>query len=137
MKKALIFTVIATIINVASFAQSTSYSQRSSSLFDTPSTTTNSNIRYQDGYYKSNGTYVQPHMKTERNSTNRDNYSTQDNINPQTLQEGTKAKDYTPDAYNYGQGKQIQTGERGGQYYINSNGNKTYVPKRTISSSPW
>jgi hypothetical protein len=31
--------------------------------------------------------------------------------------------------YNYGQRQTIQTGSKGGQYCINSNGNKTYVPK--------
>ena len=81
------------------------------------------------GYYKSNGTYVQPYVKTTPNTTNTDNWSTQPNTNPYTGTTGTRAADYTPQAQNYGQGQQIQTGERGGQYYINSNGNKTYVPK--------
>jgi len=40
------------------------------------------------------------------------------------------AKDYSSGSYNYGSGKTIQTGPKGGQYYYNSNGNKTYVPKR-------
>lgn len=30
-------------------------------------------------------------------------------------------------------GETIHTGSRGGQYYINSNGNKTYVPKRSTT----
>ncbi|WP_374757366.1 hypothetical protein [Fibrivirga algicola] len=96
--------------------------------YSTPSTT-NSNTRYQQGYTRSNGTYVQPHVKTEANSTNLDNFSTQGNTNPYTQQQGTRARDYSPESSNYGQGRQIQTGSRGGQYYINSNGNKTYVPK--------
>ncbi len=29
----------------------------------------------------------------------------------------------------------IQTGSRGGKYYINKNGNKTYVPRSTVSGS--
>jgi hypothetical protein len=82
------------------------------------------------GYYKpSTGTYVQPYTKTSSNSTNTDNYSTKGNSNPYTGQSGTRAADYTPAASNYGQNQNIQTGSRGGQYYINSNGNKTYVPK--------
>ncbi|HQO08752.1 MAG TPA: hypothetical protein PLK90_01955 [Clostridiales bacterium] len=32
-------------------------------------------------------------------------------------------------SYDYNSNKTIQTGSRGGQYYINSNGNKTYVNK--------
>lgn len=86
--------------------------------------------RYQKGYMKSNGTYVQGHYKTERNRTNHDNFSTSRNRNPYTGSAGSRARDYSIDAYNYGRGKNIQTGSRGGQYYINSKGNKTYVPKR-------
>jgi hypothetical protein len=87
--------------------------------------------RYQRGYYKpSSGIYVQPHMKTSINSTNRDNYSTRPNYNPYSGRSGSRAGDYTTGAYNYGSGQQIYTGSRGGQYYINSRGNRTYVPKR-------
>jgi|SRR5574344_2136741 hypothetical protein len=43
---------------------------------------------------------------------------------------GTRARDYSSQSYNYGSGRTIQTCSRGGQYYINSNGNKTYIPKR-------
>ncbi len=85
---------------------------------------------YQRGYRKSNGTYVGGYYKTTPNRTNHDNYSTRSNYNPYTGSTGTKAKDYTPAAQSYGSGKTIYTGSRGGQYYINSNGNKTYVPKR-------
>lgn len=92
--------------------------------------TTNNQVRYQKGYYKSNGTYVKPHYKTVKNNTNRDNFSTRGNHNPYTGKKGTRAKDYSSGAYNYGQGKTIYTGPRGGQYYINKNGNKTYVPKQ-------
>ena len=83
------------------------------------------------GYYKpSTGTYVQPYTKTSSNGTNADNYSTQGNTNPYTGSTGTRAADYTPAASNYGTNQTIETGSRGGQYYINSNGNKTYVPKK-------
>ena len=91
----------------------------------------NSSSRYQSGYYKpSTNTYVQPHMKTTTNSTNTDNYSTSGNTNTYTGTKGSRAQDYTPAANNYGSGQTINTGTKGGQYYINSNGNKTYVPKR-------
>ncbi len=87
--------------------------------------------RYQRGYYKpSTHTYVKGHFKTYSNNTNRDNYSTQENYNPYTHEQGRRAKDYSPEAQNYGRGKNIYTGNRGGQYYYNSKGNKTYVPKR-------
>ena len=85
---------------------------------------------YVEGYYKKSGTYVAPHVKTERNSTNHDNYSTQGNTNPYTGDSGYRAKDYSSQSSNYGKGQTIQTGSRGGQYYTNSNGNKVYVPKQ-------
>lgn len=98
--------------------------------YSSPSTGTNTETKYQSGYVKTDGTYVQPHMKTKRNKTNKDNFSTEGNVNPYTGKAGTRAADYSPKAYNYGKGKTIHTGPRGGQYYINSKGHKTYVPKR-------
>ncbi len=83
-----------------------------------------------NSYTKSNGTYVQSYYKTAPNKTNWDNYSTTPNTNYNTGSKGYVPKDYSPAATNYGQGKTIYTGSRGGQYYINNNGNKTYVPKR-------
>lgn len=90
----------------------------------------NNNPTYVHGYTRSNGTYVQGHYRSSQNSTNRDNYSTRGNSNPYTGTSGYRAQDYSSGAYNYGSGRSIQTGPRGGQYYINSKGNKTYVPKR-------
>jgi hypothetical protein len=46
-----------------------------------------------NGYYKQNGTYVQPHMRSSPNSTTLDNYSTKGNVNPYTGQAGTKNPD--------------------------------------------
>lgn len=46
-----------------------------------------------NGYTKSNGTYVQPHMRSSPNSTTLDNYSTKGNVNPYTGQAGTKNPD--------------------------------------------
>jgi hypothetical protein len=103
-----------------------------SSSFSTPNTTTNTNtdVRIQNGYQKDNGTIVEPHYKTNNNQTNLDNFSTKDNSNPYTGQSGTKAKDFSQDASNYGNGKTIQEGPKGGQFYINDKGSKTYVPKQ-------
>lgn len=91
---------------------------------------TNTSTTHVNGYYKSNGTYVESHNRSSRNSTNHDNWSTSGNSNPYTGTSGSRAMDYSSRAYNYGSDHTIQTGSRGGQYYINSNGNKTYVPKR-------
>ena len=100
------------------------------SSYSTPTPTYNTESRYQSGYTRDNGTYVQPTYKTNSNSTNLDNYSTQGNTNPYNGNSGTRAKDYSSEAQNYGSGQTIQTGTRGGQYYINSSGNKVYVPKQ-------
>lgn len=86
--------------------------------------------KYQKGYYKKNGTYVQGHYKTTPDRTNHNNYSTRGNTNPTTGSKGYRAKDYSSGAYNYGRGKSISTGPRGGQYYTNRNDKRTYVPKR-------
>ena len=120
-KKFLLFaTVIATTISAnAQFYTTTT----STSGVNTSSTHVN-------GYTKSNGTYVKSHYRSSRNSTNHDNFSVSGNANPYTGKSGSVAKDYSIDAYNYGSGRTIHTGSRGGQYYINSKGNKTYVPKR-------
>lgn len=106
------------------------YSANKQSYGTSYSTSTNSSVRYQSGYTKSNGTAVQSHYKTTSNNTNWDNYSSAGNSNPHTGSVGSKAKDYTPAASNYGSGKTIYEGPKGGQYYHNDNGNKTYVPKR-------
>ncbi len=42
----------------------------------------------------------------------------------------SRARDDSTLSYNYGSGHTIQTGSRGGQYYVNSRGNQVYVPKR-------
>ena len=45
---------------------------------------------YVNGYVRRDGTYVQPHYRTEPNSTKLDNYSTLGNVNPYTGAPGTK-----------------------------------------------
>ena len=92
--------------------------------------TYSTNSTYVNGYNKNNGTTVQGYERTNRNNTNADNYSTTGNVNPYTQTQGTRAADYSSQSYNYGQGKTIQEGPRGGQYYTNDNGRKVYVPKR-------
>lgn len=53
------------------------------------STNTNPNHVQVDGFYKSNGTYVEPYMRTAPNSTLIDNFSTSPNLNPYTGKIGT------------------------------------------------
>lgn len=89
------------------------------------------NHKYQRGYVrKSTGTFVNGHYKTRSDRTNHNNFSTRGKSNPYTGSKGYRAKDYSSGAYNYGKGKTIYKGSRGGQYYNNSRGKKTYVPKR-------
>ena len=49
-----------------------------------------------NGYYRKNGTYVQPHYRSSPNSTKMDNWSTKGNVNPYTGQVGTKNVYETP-----------------------------------------
>lgn len=44
---------------------------------------------YVNGYYRNNGTYVQPHYRSDNNNTRFDNYSSQGNVNPYTGRSGT------------------------------------------------
>ncbi|MFS0489524.1 hypothetical protein [Leadbetterella byssophila] len=115
------------LLAIAASANAQSYYKQNSSQKSSSYGTTST---FQNGYLKSNGTYVKPHYKTTSNGTNWDNYSTKGNVNPYTGSNGSRARDYSPAANNYGSGKQIYQGTNGGQYYYNSNGNKTYVPKR-------
>ena len=110
MKKYLVFLFIVLMAVTATMAQS---------------------HKYQRGYTrKSTGTYVTGHYKTRSDRTNHNNFSTRGNRKPYTGSKGFRARDYSSRAYNYGKGRTIKTGSRGGQYYNNSRGNKTYVPKR-------
>lgn len=53
-----------------------------------------------DGYFKSDGTYVEGHYRTNPNYTVKDNYSTFPNVNPYTGVQGQKYK------YSHAQTKQ-------------------------------
>ena len=101
---------------------------------------------YVSGYTSSNGTNVQGYYRTTPNTTRNDNYSTVGNVNPYTGTSGTKPADsyyvapstYSASSYGtstyystptYSNSTPVYTGSRGGQYYINSNGNKTYISR--------
>ena len=94
---------------------------------------------YVSGYTNSNGTYVQGYYRTTPNTTRNDNYSTVGNVNPYTGSYGTKPADsyyVAPSTYSspsyYSTSSYttpVYTGSRGGQYYINSNGNKSYISR--------
>jgi len=44
---------------------------------------------YVNGYFRANGTYVQPHYRSAPNRSRLDNYSTRGNLNPYTGRQGT------------------------------------------------
>ena len=147
MKKLVLTMVALVAMATTSFAQYNdvinkilSSSSYSTSSFNAPPSRTinlnyiNTSTINVNGYYRNSGTYVESHVRTMPNNTNWDNFSTKGNSNPFTGSTGYRARDYSRDAYNYGAGHTIHTGSRGGQFYYNSNGNKTYVPKR---SSLW
>ena len=46
------------------------------------------------GYETNRGTYVAPHHQTNPNNTQYDNYSSQGNVNPYTVQPGTRTPRY-------------------------------------------
>lgn len=49
--------------------------------------------QYVNGYYRDNGSYVNPYHRSTPNTTTRDNYSTYGNTNPYTGRQGT-VRDY-------------------------------------------
>jgi len=67
---------------------------------------TNPNHVKVSGYYRSNGTYVQPYFRTAPNSTNTDNFSTKGNTNPYTgkpgwIERDNKYNTFYYNTYNY------------------------------------
>jgi len=87
-------------------------------------------------YYKKDGTYVSGYTKTTPDCTKANNYSTKPNTNPNTGKSGTVTPVYminpsyskpTTPSYPTYNNKTVYTGSKGGKYYINSNGNKTYI----------
>lgn len=46
---------------------------------------------YVNGYYRKDGTYVQPHYRSSPDSSYNNNWSVKPNINPYTGQQGTRS----------------------------------------------
>jgi hypothetical protein len=129
MKKAFLFIVFL-FAAANSFAQSTVYVQ---------------------GYTRSNGTYVPAHYRTAPDYSINNNWSTVGNVNPYTGIPGTIPNTYSSSSYSSSTystptystysspsyststyslpsySTPVYTGPRGGTYYFNSNGNKTYI----------
>jgi len=104
----------------------------------------NPSSTYVPGYTRSDGVIVSGYYKTTPNNTNRDNYTTKPNVNPYTGTTGyinpdnkatTSTTTYPTRTYSVptstysspSNSAPVSTGSRGGQYYINNSGNKTYI----------
>jgi hypothetical protein len=57
---------------------------------------------YVNGYYRKNGTYVEPHYKSDPNTSKFDNFSTRGNTNPYTGRSGSVDPYKTDNSNNYG-----------------------------------
>ena len=70
-----------------------------------------------EGYYRSNGTYVQPYNRSEPNGTVTDNYSYTGNVNPNTGSIGTNnyPHDTTSPQFNGSPNSNGQYGHPNGQ----------------------
>jgi hypothetical protein len=70
--------------------------------------------QYVNGYTRRDGGYVQPHYRTESNSTTYDNYSSQGNVNPYTGQPG-----YTPNAFSQPQPQYMPQVQPSNRFFSN------------------
>lgn len=73
MKKFIVALVAMIATSTVSFGQSYNYNSRRNT---TSSYGMNTNTTTVSGYTRSNGTYVNSYTRTQRNSTNHDNFST-------------------------------------------------------------
>lgn len=63
--------------------------------------------QYVQGYTRSDGTYVQPHYRSSKDSSFNNNWSTKGNVNPYTGERGYKTPRYSAPSYStpsYGTG---------------------------------
>ena len=79
------------------------------------------------GYYRSNGTYVQPHMRSSPDGNFHNNWSTVGNVNPYTGKSGTKTSPSYSSNYNYTQSKK----------YSNQPQNYNTVPSGEVSEDSY
>lgn len=87
IKKMFSLAVAALAISAVSFhAEARGHSSHSRSY----GTGSSHSYTHVSGYHRSNGRYVSPHMRTSKNSTRSDNFSTRGNYNPFTHRKGTK-----------------------------------------------
>ena len=80
---------------------------------------------YVKGYYRKNGTYVQPHYRTKPDNSFNNNYSSYGNTNPYTGKKGTKRQkfgsSYSSGGSSWGNSGGSSWGNSGGYYNKKSN----------------
>jgi len=100
-----------------------------------PNSTVIDNYSYSGNVNPFTGSIGTKTYESFSNSTVKDNYSYSGNVNSFTGSIGTKTYEsfstpsfsFSTPSYSSAASSTIYTGPRGGTYYINSNGNKTYV----------
>jgi hypothetical protein len=80
---------------------------------------------YVRGYYRNNGTYVQPHMRSAPDDDRLNNWSTKGNVNPYTGQGGTK--DPYSQGYGTGSGSGLGMPYQGYRPYDGGSGSRSLL----------
>ena len=75
---------------------------------------------YVRGYYRKDGTYVEPHYRSDANSSKLDNWSTKGNVNPYTGKKGYVDPYSSGTGYGSNSGYGSSTGSTFGQYQSDS-----------------
>ena len=70
-----------------------------------------------NGYFKSNGTYVAPYVRSDSNSTVKDNYSYKGNTNPYTGKTGTDYYKSSPSSDYYNGSSTFKTPKKSSGWY--------------------
>jgi hypothetical protein len=99
-----------------------------SGLLITTSSTAYANVHV-NGYFRKDGTYVQPHYRSNPDGNFYNNWSTKGNINPYTGEEGTK----THPEYNYGGGNYSVPDYNTDQSYDTSQQDPSYDTNQNYS----
>lgn len=64
------------------------------------------------GYYRNDGTYVQPHYRSSPDRSYNNNWSVSPNVNPYTGEQGTRQPTYNDRSPNNGLGNDYYNGNR-------------------------
>lgn len=85
MKRFTISAILLFLLSQSAFSQTNRSSTPTNQLYPN---NVNPNTKQVRGYVRKEGTYVLPYERTSKKLTNWDNYSTIENINPNTKEQG-------------------------------------------------